>query len=178
MQIQIERPLNEDVKEIQILFNTVIIDTFKRNCISEAYEGEIKYLVSRNTANVEKDLESKGSQEYFLIARVENKIVGIMGFGSPGKEIRKNYMIDFENIPEIKNAYILPDFQRKGLGTQLFEKLKDVLVERGIKEFVLDSGFVSAQVYWKKKLGKPVVLVKNYWGDGTDYLIWHSNLQS
>lgn len=37
--------------------------------------------------------------------------------------------------------------------------------------FVLDSGFISAQVYWKKKLGEPVVVVKNYRGDGTDYLI-------
>lgn len=176
MQVQINRPLQKDITKIQKLFHTVLVDTFKKNEIHEAYDGEIQYLVERNTKNVKQDITSNGSQEYFLVARNEQQVVGIIGFGSPSKEIRKNYKIDFENIPEIKNAFILPEFQRNGIGTQLFEKLIEVLKEKGIEEFVLDSGFTSAQVYWKKKLGNPIVTAKNYWGDGTDYLIWHKSL--
>lgn len=177
MQIKIERPQKEDIKEIQKLFQGVITDTFKKNAIPEAYDGEIQDLVKKNTANVEQDLVSNGSQEYFVIACHKNQIVGIMGFGNPNKEIRKNYKINFEKVPEIKNAFILPNFQRNGIGTQLFQKLEKRLEEKGFEEFVLDSGFASAQVYWKKKLGNPIVVVKNYWGDGTDYLIWHAKLR-
>lgn len=176
MQVSIDRPKKEDIKEIKRLFYTVLVDTFNKNAIPEAYEGEIQYLVERNTKNVEQDISSNGSQEYFLIARNEKHIAGIMGFGNPSKEILKNYKISFENIPEIKNAFILPDFQKNGIGTQLFKNIKKVLEEKGVKEFVLDSGFASAQIYWKKKLGNPVVVVKNYWRDGTDYLIWHTKL--
>lgn len=174
MRFIIGQPKKEDIQEIKKLFHSVLVDTFSKNAIPEAYVGEIAYLVKRNTANVIKAMCSNDFQEYFLIARNDTHIVGIMGFGDPSKEIRKSYKINFENIPEIKNAFILPAFQRRGIGTQLFENLKKVLQEKGVKEFVLDCGFVSAQMYWKKKLGNPVVVVENYWGDGTDYLIWHT----
>jgi ribosomal protein S18 acetylase RimI-like enzyme len=176
MQIEIVRPQKEDLREIERLFRTVIIDTFIMNKIPEAYEGEIHDLVTRNTANVEKDIKSANSNEYYLIARDRQRIVGIMGFGIPSKDIKKNYTINLDGIPEIKNAYVLPEYQKQGIGTKLFEHLKKILQERGYKEFILDSGFTSAQVYWKKKLGEPVVVVKNYWGDGTDYIIWHTQL--
>jgi|ERR1700722_17972125 len=177
MQIRIGRPQEGDIKEIRKLFYEVLVDTFNKNAIPEAYDDEIKDLVRKNTKNVEQDIVSNGTQGYFLIARNEKQIVGIMGFGNPNKEIRKNYKINFKKIPEIKNAFILPQFQRNGIGTKLFKKIIETLKKKKFEEFVLDSGFTSAQIYWKKKLGNPTVVVKNYWNDGTDYLIWHSKLK-
>lgn len=37
MQITIDRPKKEDIKEIQKLFHTVLVDTFNKNTIPEAY---------------------------------------------------------------------------------------------------------------------------------------------
>lgn len=99
-----------------------------------------------------------------------------MGFGSPNKEIIKHYKTDYDNLVEIKNAYILPNFQKYGIGSMLFETLKNEIRKRGSTSFVLDSGFQSAQQYWRDKLGDPIVTKKNFWNDGTDYMIWHSEV--
>lgn len=40
------------------------------------------------------------------------------------------------------------------------------------KEFCLDSGYTNAQKVWKKKFGEPDYLLKDYWGEGFDHMIW------
>lgn len=46
------------------------------------------------------------------------------------------------------------------------------LQNRGIEEFCLDGGYTYAQKIWKKKFGEPNCLLKNYWGEGCDHMIW------
>jgi hypothetical protein len=46
------------------------------------------------------------------------------------------------------------------------------LQNRGIEEFCLDSGYLSAQKIWRKKFGEPDYLLKDYWGEGYNHMIW------
>ena len=46
------------------------------------------------------------------------------------------------------------------------------LQHRGIEEFCLDSGYIRAQKIWKKKFGDPDYLLKNYWDEGYDHMVW------
>jgi hypothetical protein len=48
----------------------------------------------------------------------------------------------------------------------------DTLHQRGIEEFWLDSGYTRAQSIWKKKFGEPDILLKDYWQNGYDHMIW------
>lgn len=174
--MQILRPTKKDREEIRELFQTVLIDTFQKDGIPEAYDGEISKSVARKMRDLEDDFDSNGTKEYFLVARVEKQIVGIIGFGVPNTEIKKNYTIDYTRIPEIKSSFILPDFQGQGIGTALYNQLLQMLKKRNFTEFVLDSGFAYGQIFWKHKLGEPKIIKKNFWGDGTDYMIWHKKL--
>jgi hypothetical protein len=46
------------------------------------------------------------------------------------------------------------------------------LINKGINEFCPDSGYPNAQKIWRKKLGEPDYLLKDYWGPGHDHMIW------
>ncbi|QQE73821.1 hypothetical protein KDJ56_18390 [Brevibacillus composti] len=62
--------------------------------------------------------------------------------------------------------------QRRGIGSLLLNLMICPLQARGIGEFCLDSGYKEAQKVWKKRLGEPNYVLRDYWGEGFDHLIW------
>ncbi len=70
----------------------------------------------------------------------------------------------------------MPEYQGKGIGTMLLNAILACLRQKGVSEFCLDSTYKKAQSYWTKKLGQPSVTLKDYWGKGLNYMIWHRNL--
>lgn len=171
--IEILRPVLSDIEDIEQLYATVIRDTFITQNISEQHPDEIKDEVKSKIIGLKADLESNGEEEFHLIAKIDGRIVGIIGFGKVNDEIQKNY--PKANSPEeieVKDVYVLPNAQGKGIGSTLFNQAVQELKRRNISMFFLDSGFKLAQSYWRKKLGDPSIVKENYFGEGEHYMIW------
>ena len=174
MNIKITRPQNKDIGEVDQLFALVIKDNFQNEGIAST--EEIEEQVQFQTNNLKQDLDSNGTEEYYLLARSRQTIIGTAAYGKPNEIIRKNWHGDLTGIPEVKSVYILPEFQGRGIGTLLFGSIIQCLGQKDIEEFCLDSGYKRAQGYWSKKLGKPSIILKDYWGKNADHLIWHCNV--
>lgn len=175
MDIQILRPQPFEIKEIQQLFEKTVLNNFKQENLESIIEGAYK-LVDELVSLLKFDFETHGKREFFLVAKVQNKIVGTIAYGKPNPSITENLKFDFNIIPEIKAVYVLPEYQSKGIGSQLFQQILSLLKENNIDKFCLDSGFKNAQRYWTNKLGKPICTLKNYWAKDVDHMIWMKKL--
>ena len=175
LNIKIRRPRIEDIDEMNQFFSTVIIDTFSReglSYLSDDIENEIR---SKNKY-FKSDLESNGIKRYFLIALDNEKIVGSIEYGSANELIISITEKAFEEIVEVGTVFVLPEYQKQGIGNLLLNELYRVLKNKGINEFCLDSGYTNAQKIWMKKFGNPDYLLKNYWSSSNDHMIWRIKL--
>ncbi|HWO95274.1 MAG TPA: GNAT family N-acetyltransferase [Bacillus sp. (in: firmicutes)] len=171
LNVEIRRPRIEDIKKLHQFFRIVITDTFMKEGIGEKVEDKedeiemkIKYL--------ERDFESNGEKRYFLIALDGDKMIGSIEYGPSSELISKCTNHALKHLIEVGTVFVHPDYQRKGIGNLLLNKMYLTLQERGIEEFCLDSGYIGAQKIWKKKFGNPAYLLKDYWGEGYDHMIW------
>ncbi|KKU88596.1 MAG: hypothetical protein UY18_C0011G0005 [Microgenomates group bacterium GW2011_GWF2_47_9] len=163
--ILVTQPQPSDASEIEVLYRLVIQDTFNKNGINESYPNEIEDEVDGKMSNLK--------DEFHLIAKVGGVIAGIIGIGKVNEDITKNYPATLlTNEVEVKNVYVLPNFQSRGIGSMLFAEAVEELKKRKIEYFYLDSGFKLAQNYWKHKLGEPTVVKKNYFDQSEHYMIW------
>ncbi len=171
MNVELRRPRMEDVKQLHAFFRIVIVDTFtkeglgeKINDINDEIKGKEKYL--------ESDFESNGEKRYFLIALDSDNIVGSIEYGQASNLISDCTNKAFKELIEIGTVFVHPEYQRKGIGNLLLKTMYFTLKDKGINEFCLDSGYISAQKIWKKKFGEPIYLLKDYWDKGNDHMIW------
>jgi GNAT superfamily N-acetyltransferase len=173
MNITIAQLQQEDQDEIEKLFDSVITKNFKDYGFYEKYKKDIEYEVSKQKTLLNDFLTDENKSTVFLIARDNEHIIGTIAYGRPSSDIKNFYKINLKDIPEVKSAYILPEYQGKGVGTMLLNEIIKILKQNGFNEFCLDSGYPKAQQFWEKKLGVPAVRIKNRWNAGNDYLIWH-----
>lgn len=160
-----------DKNKLHHLFKTVIVDTFMKNGLGNM-ATEIKEEIETKEKYLESDFESNGENRYFLIALDGEEIIGSIEFGPASKLISEYTNNVCKGIKEIGTVFIAPEYQRKGIGNLLLNKMFLTLTNKGIDEFCLDSGYKSAQTIWKKKFGCPEYLLKDYWGKGLDHMIW------
>lgn len=169
--VEVRRPKLENREQLNEFYKTVITDTFGKegiadqvDDINEEIEGKRRYL--------ESDYISNGENRYFLVAFYGDKIIGSIEFG-PANEIITNCTNPHsEGLVEVGTVYVHPEYQRNGVGNLLLKAMGDTLHQSGIEEFWLDSGYKRAQSIWKKKFGKPKILLENYWGKDFDHMIW------
>jgi predicted N-acetyltransferase YhbS len=173
--IEIGRPRIEDIEMINEFFEIVLRDTFERNGISDMEELIIEEIESKKNF-LKQDLESGGKNRYFLIAKEEDKIVGSIEYGTPNELIISSTNGKLKDLVEIGTVFVRPEYQSKGIGSQLIMMLCEELRKSGRKEFCLDSGYKTAQKTWTKKLGEPEYILKDYWGEGDDHMIWRVKL--
>ncbi|MEH6980246.1 GNAT family N-acetyltransferase, partial [Bacillus pseudomycoides] len=93
-------------------------------------------------------------------------------FGPSSKLINNCTDGALKDLYEIGTVFVLPNYQRRGIGNLLLNAIFLTLLDKGIKEFCLDSGYTNAQEIWKKKFGEPNFLLKDYWGEAYDHMIW------
>lgn len=171
--IEIRRPRMDDNKELNQFFRTVIKDTFAIEGLSELVE-EIENEIESKKQYLRCDFDSNGEARYFLLAidKNSNTVIGTIEYGSASELI--NICTDgaLKGLYEIGTVLVHPDYQRRGVGTLLLNVMFLTLLNRGVKEFCLDSGYANAQKIWKKKFGEPDYLMKDYWGEGADHMIW------
>ena len=120
------------------------------------------------------DFDSNGTNRYFLLAVDSscNKVIGTIEYGPASGLIHTCTNGALDGLCEIGTVFVLPSYQKRGIGSLLFNTMLLTLQTRGITEFCLDSGYTNAQAIWKKKFGKPDYLLKDYWSVGCHHMIW------
>ncbi|MEE6449039.1 GNAT family N-acetyltransferase [Gottfriedia acidiceleris] len=171
MNIKIRRPRIEDMKELNHFFKIVITDTFTKEGISNQVES-LNEEIETKSKYLENDFESKGEERYFLIALDNKKIIGSIEYGPASNLILNCTNYALKGLPEIGTVFVHPDYQKNGIGNLLLKNMYATLQNKGIEEFCLDSGYRNAQKIWKKKFGAPDYLLKDYWEEGSDHMIW------
>lgn len=173
-EIKIRQAGANDVDALASLFHEVIPHTFAKEGLPSDHEDailEIDYKINQLNEHLEEKSES-----YYLLATIEEKIVGTIWYGDSGDLIIEGSKGALENYGEIGTVFVLPDYQGKGVGKLLFNGMLAVLKEAGHTTCVLDSGYTHAQKVWKHLLGEPEFIMKDKWGEGYDHLIWRINL--
>ncbi|MFP7175307.1 GNAT family N-acetyltransferase [Priestia filamentosa] len=171
--VEIRRPRMEENEEIHQFFKTVIQDTFAKEGLSALLE-DMENVIKDKKRYLKCDFDSCGKDRYFLIAldKKHNQVIGTIEYGPASDLINRCTNGELKEWNEIGTVFVHPNYQRMGIGTLLFNVMVLTLQNRKIKEFCLDSGYINAQKIWKKKLGEPRYLLKDYWGDGSDHMIW------
>lgn len=79
--IEIRRPVSDDVEELKQFFSLVLIDTYaKEGLVDRVQEMEKEIRDKENL--LQEDLVSDGEKRYFLIALVNGKIIGTIEYGA------------------------------------------------------------------------------------------------
>jgi GNAT superfamily N-acetyltransferase len=174
--ISINRPTSKDIEELHQLFKTVITDTYEKEGLGD-YHEEINNEIEEKKEFLQEYIESYGKKRFFLIASYQDKIVGVISYGPCGELIKELSNNRFDHVGEIGTAFVLPEYHNKGIGTILLNSMCLSLIGMNIDEFCLDSGYTIAKQIWRKKLGEPAIVVKDYWGEGYDHIIWYRKLK-
>ncbi|WP_400245008.1 GNAT family N-acetyltransferase [Niallia sp. JL1B1071] len=177
MLIMIIRPTKEDVESLHDFFRLVITDTYRKEGIAEKKEDLLAEIETKKQF-LAMDLESDGVERCFLIAKIEDLIVGSIEYGPSSALICQCTNAELKDIKEIGTVFVHPEYQRRGIGNLLLKAIYEEMDKKGVEVFCLDSGYVHAQRVWKKKFGTPDYLLKDYWEIGNDHMIWKLYLEN
>ncbi|WP_040213156.1 GNAT family N-acetyltransferase [Clostridium polynesiense] len=169
--ITIEKLTTEDKTSAYKLFEKTIPHTFNKEGLASLKE-DIKNEIAYKKWMIDNSLELENSNIDFLIAKLNGNTVGTVSFGPCGSDIKRCIDEEFHHIGELGSLFVLPDYQNKGIGSELINAMLTELHKKGVREFSLDSGYKSAQKIWRRKFGEPFKIVKDYWGTGSDHMIW------
>ena len=173
--IEIRRPKYEDIQELNHFFEIVITDTFIKegigdlvNEMKEEIETKKQYLAG----HIQRVIVRSGDS----LHRDGNQIVGSIAYGPANELICKCTDNAYEDLIEIGTVFVHPQYQNNGIGNLLLNAMYRALQNKGTEEFCLDSGYKTAQKIWQKKYGSPSYLLNNFWGEGSDHMIWKVKL--
>lgn len=169
----IKKPMETDILKLHDFWELVISDTSKKEGIEE--ENFVLEEIEYKMTVLKKYLQEPDKDISFLMAVDRDKIIGTISSSLCRDEILKLLGNKVKDKIQIGIVYIHPDYQRKGIATNLLNEMIGILKGNGVKEFYLDSGYLEAQKYWKVKLGAPIFVEKDYWGEGADHMIWRSS---
>lgn len=169
--IIISNPARTDIKSAYQVFEISIPDAFDKEGLGSLKE-DIQREVEYKKYLLDASFNMAGSDIYFKIAKLEDTVIGTISFGPCGEDIKKCTESELDEVGEIGSLYILPSYQCQGIGSALIHAMARHLYKQGIYKFCLDSGYKSAQKRWLRKFGEPYKVVKDYWGKGSDHMIW------
>jgi len=169
--LSITKFTKDDIKSVYTVFELSIADAFHKEGIEDC-EEDIIIQVEEKKKLINSLLDNKESGLYFLVAKVDDNVIGTISFGPCGDAIKNSTNNELNSIGELGSLYILPDYQDKGVGTALINSMIKYIHGLGIKEFCLDSGYSGAQKRWTRKFGKPYKIAKDYWGEEADNMVW------
>jgi len=169
----IRRPNLDDLKELENFFLLVIKDTYEKEGLGDLID-DIHNEVQEKITYIKEDLMSDGKKRYFLLATIDNVIVGTAAYGPSGHLIYDHFP-ELKDVLELGSVLVHPEYQSQGVGSKLVDAILNEL--RTFKEtFCLDSGYTNAKKIWSRKFGQPTKVLKDFWGDGYDHYIWYKNL--
>ena len=165
-------PLNRlDQAQVNALFELCMTDTFKKENLMHLetlLQDEIAYKKSL----VDDALSENRLGFRFWVAKKQNQVVGIVSYGPCGEDIMACSQGVLAHLGELGSLYVLPDHQNQGIGSWLIQTVAQDLMTLGIDQFVLDSGYRTAQERWKQKFGVPWIEIQDYWGPNMPHCVW------
>lgn len=164
-----------DLASAKRVFEISIPDAFIKEGLS-LMDEDIQSEIEIKKQLLEKSLNEQNGLLRFLVAKIDDHVIGTISFGPCGSDILKCTNNELAEIGELGSLYILPDFQDRGIGSKLIHALVQKLNENSITQFCLDSGYKRAQKRWKRKFGEPYKVVLDYWGPGYEHMIWLCNV--
>lgn len=153
------------------LFQRTIRDAFEQEGLGDL-EAEIAAEIECKQTLLRCALENPEPDVHFLVAKIDDTVIGTVSYGPCGKDIRRCTKNQLKEIGELGSLYVLPEYQGRGVGSALIEAMIRYLHELGIEYFCLDSGYKHAQGKWLRKFGAPFIVAKDYWGQGGDHIVW------
>jgi len=174
--ITIKRPTIDDIDLLHDFFKLVITDTFRKEGIKDQ-TGDLLAEIETKKRYLAIDLESNGEERYFLIAKLEDLIIGTIEFGPSSALICQCTNDQLKDVKEVGTIFVHPHYQQRGIGSLLLKEIYKEMDKRGVEAFCLDSGYVHAQLVWKKKFGTPDYIFKDYWDIGYDHMIWKLSIR-
>ncbi|PIW36765.1 MAG: hypothetical protein COW24_03710 [Candidatus Kerfeldbacteria bacterium CG15_BIG_FIL_POST_REV_8_21_14_020_45_12] len=167
-----------DLDQLPSFLQVVISDTFKQDNIDNPLD-EVEEIENK-LASMKASCQPENTETLYLVAKSqpEDNIIGTIAYSKPNQLIKDHLKIDLSEVPEVSSVLILPTSQGQGIGSALFKKILELLKQRQVKSFCLDGGYIKSQGFWIKKLGKPDVVLTDYYGKGRPYMIWHRDVTS
>jgi len=172
---EIRRPRKADAESINDFFVLVINDTYAKEGLGDRLK-DIQDEIDTKNSFLQSDLAQTLNHRHFLIALDDGQVIGTAEYGTPNEIIRNLPGDPFNGMLEIGTVFVHPEKQGQGIGSKLLHALCMTLKDTGIEEFCLDSGYTKAKQIWRKKFGEPAYILKDYWGQGFDHLIWHVSI--
>jgi len=160
-----------DIKSTFRVFETSIPDAFEKEGLGLSKEV-IRRDIEHKKYLLEASLDLTNTDIYFIIAKLEDTVIGTISFGSCGEDIKKCTENQLNDVRELGSLFVLPHYQGQGVGSALINAMVEHLYKQGTDQFCLDSGYKRAQKRWLRKFGEPHKVVKDYWGPDYDHMIW------
>jgi len=108
----------------------------------------------------------------FMLAKTGDLVIGTISYGPCGDDIKICTDNQLDAVGEVGSIYVLPEYYGQGVASALIGAMAAYLYQSGVEQFCLDSGYKHAQKRWLRKFGEPYKIAKDYWGEGSDHMIW------
>jgi len=167
----ISNPTKADRKSAHQVFEISITDAFEKQGLGD-FKEDIQGEIIHKKHMLDALLDQTDLDIYFLVAKLNETVIGTISFGVCGEDIKKCTENQFYSIGELGSLFVLPHYQGQGVGSALINAMAVYLSNKGIEQFCLDSGYKLAQKRWIRKFGAPYKVVKDYWGPDGDHMIW------
>lgn len=173
MEITIQ-PYAEEFKTSCLnIIRKVVIDGFIESGVDIQKEpGHLE----RELINQENRIHAIPKQYY--VATQDTQVVGMIAYLDPSEPVQivaKQLQIPIDQIREIIAVYVHPDFQRKGVGSELLTHMGNVLRDKKIPYFALSTGYLRGKNFWRKKLGNETQILQTYY-EGHPCHVWIRNV--
>lgn len=148
MEYKIRKATKNDVEELSRLKQIMWMQTY-RGIYSDDVIDNFDYKKHKN-----KFLKIIDNPDInFYVVEIDNKLIGYMTYGVPLRPFR-----DYKQ--EIGLLYLLKEYQRNGIGRELFNIAFNGIKEKGYKEFFISCNKynVNAQAFYKKMGGEVIYI--------------------
>ena len=142
--IIIKKPTKEDAHGVQEVFYKTWLATYPNKDAGILKEDIEEFYKSRNSEESIKKREeffmNIPANELFLIAKDETKVVGVF------------VVVKKEEFNQLQAIYVLPEYQRKGIGMMFWKKAKEFFDKS--KDIIVQVAIYNKQaISFYKKLG-------------------------
>lgn len=149
----------KDLIEIgYVIIEAMASEVKKRNLSAEA-------IAEYYAENIPEKLSQRFGGNYFYVAEntADNRVIGVIGLRKDDKSTTHNRVSTFN---------VSPDFQKKGVGSLLYQRLEQTAIKIGCKKLVVSSSLTAEPIY--KHWGFKKLKEKWYsYKDGSKYCnIW------
>lgn len=168
--LQIARPTYADLPAADKVFTASIRDAFEKEGLGNL-QAEIGAEIRQKQRLLRRALQP-GADVHFLVAILQGRVVGTASAGPCNADIGQCTDQRLQDVIELGSLYVLPEYQGQGVGSALIAAMLRQLQQSGIEQFCLDCGLRRAQQIWLHKFGAPYAVARDYWGPGSDHLVW------